>query len=114
MVSKLDLSQGLSLVDSARVVLAQQQRQRAQDLNLLVLLVGQPLPDTLAPAHTLAPTELSELPAGLPSDLLAVRPDIRAAEQQLIGANANIGAARANFFPRIIADRQRRQRQFAS
>ena len=100
-VSKVDLSQGQSLVDTARVVLAQQQRQRAQDANLLVLLVGQPLPDSLAPANTLARTELSELPAGLPSDLLAVRPDIRAAEQQLIGANANIGAARANFFPRI-------------
>ncbi|MDB5907919.1 MAG: multidrug transporter [Massilia sp.] len=100
-VSKLDLSQALSLVDTARVVLQQQLRQRAQDVNLLVLLVGQPLPDNLAPATTLAQTELSELPAGLPSDLLAVRPDIRAAEQQLIGANANIGAARANFFPRI-------------
>jgi multidrug efflux system outer membrane protein len=100
-VSKLDLSQGISLVDTARVVLAQQQRQRAQDANLLVLLVGQPLPDALAPGNTLAQTALSELPAGLPSDLLAVRPDIRSAEQQLIGANANIGAARANFFPRI-------------
>ena len=66
-----------------------------------MLLVGQPLPDSLAPGQTLEQTVLSELPAGLPSDLLAVRPDIRAAEQQLIGANANIGAARANFFPRI-------------
>ncbi|MDB5950910.1 MAG: multidrug transporter [Massilia sp.] len=100
-VSKVDLSQGQSLVDTARVALAQQQRQRAQDINALVLLVGQPLPANLAPANTLAQTELSDLPAGLPSDLLAVRPDIRAAEQQLIGANANIGAARANFFPRI-------------
>lgn len=100
-VSKLDLQQGVSLVDTARVVLQQQLRQRAQDANLLTLLVGQPLPENLAPARTLAQTELSELPAGLPSDLLAVRPDIRAAEQQLIGANANIGAARANFFPRI-------------
>ncbi|MEO7494238.1 MAG: efflux transporter outer membrane subunit [Massilia sp.] len=100
-VSKLDLQQGLSLVDTARVVLAQQQRQRAQDVNLLTLLVGQPLPDNLAPGTTLAQTALSDLPAGLPSDLLAVRPDIRAAEQQLIGANANIGAARAAFFPRI-------------
>ena len=100
-LSKVDLSQGQSLVDTARVALAQQQRQRAQDINALVLLVGQKLPDNLAPANTLAQTELSDLPAGLPSDLLAVRPDIRAAEQQLIGANANIGAARANFFPRI-------------
>jgi len=100
-VSKVDLSQGQSLVDTARVALAQQQRQRAQDINALVLLVGQPLPASLAPANTLAQTELSALPAGLPSDLLAVRPDIRAAEQQLIGANASIGAARANFFPRI-------------
>ncbi|HEU4374558.1 MAG TPA: efflux transporter outer membrane subunit [Telluria sp.] len=100
-VSKIDLSQGMSLVDTARVALAAQLRQRAQDANLLVLLVGQPLPAKLAPGATLADTVLSDLPAGLPSDLLAVRPDIRAAEQQLIGANANIGAARANFFPRI-------------
>jgi multidrug efflux system outer membrane protein len=100
-VSKLDLQQGLSLVDSARVTLAQQQRQKAQDLNLLTLLVGQPLPASLAPGAALAATALPDLPAGLPSDLLTVRPDIRAAEQQLIGANANIGAARAAFFPRI-------------
>jgi multidrug efflux system outer membrane protein len=100
-VSKLDLQQGLSLVDSARVTLAQLQRQRAQDLNLLTLLVGQPLPAAPAAGATLAGTMLAELPAGLPSDLLAARPDIRAAEQQLISANANIGAARAAFFPRI-------------
>jgi NodT family efflux transporter outer membrane factor (OMF) lipoprotein len=100
-VSNLDLQQALSQTESARAVLLQQQRLRAQDINLLVLLVGQPLPDSLAPGQTLEQTVLSELPAGLPSDLLAVRPDIRAAEQQLIGANANIGAARANFFPRI-------------
>ena len=100
-VSKLDLQQAQSLVDSARVTLAQLQRQRAQDLNLLTLLVGQPLPAAPLGGATLAATALADLPAGLPSDLLAVRPDIRAAEQQLIGANANIGAARAAFFPRI-------------
>lgn len=100
-VSKLDLQQGLSLLDSARVVLAQQQRQRAQDLNLLTLLVGQSLPAGPDTSTTLAAMSLSELPAGLPSDLLTVRPDILAAEQQLIAANANIGAARAAFFPRI-------------
>lgn len=100
-LSKLDLQQSASLVESARVTLAQQQRQRAQDINLLTLLVGQPLPGEMPAGGALATTELGELPGGLPSDLLAVRPDIRAAEQQLIAANANIGAARANFFPRI-------------
>jgi len=100
-VSKLDLNQSLSLVETARVVLAQQLRQRAQDANLLTLLVGGPIPDSLPGGVALADTNLAELPPGLPSDLLAVRPDIRSAEQQLIAANANIGAARANFFPNI-------------
>ncbi|WP_332847671.1 efflux transporter outer membrane subunit [Massilia sp. S19_KUP03_FR1] len=100
-VSKLDLDQSLSLVEQARVVLAQQLRQRAQDANALTLLVGGPIPDTLPQGVPLAETRLAELPPGLPSDLLAVRPDVRSAEQQLIAANANIGAARANFFPNI-------------
>ncbi|MBW8896996.1 MAG: efflux transporter outer membrane subunit [Massilia sp.] len=99
--SKLDLQQAVSLVEQARTTLAQAQRQRAQDLNQLTLLVGQPIPDNLPAGATLATTNLPDLPAGLPSDLLAARPDIRAAEQQLIAANANIGAARANYFPRI-------------
>jgi len=99
--SRLDLDQASSLVEQARTTLAQAQRQRAQDINLLTLLVGQPIPDDLPPGATLATTNLPDLPAGLPSDLLTVRPDIRSAEQQLIAANANIGAARANYFPRI-------------
>jgi NodT family efflux transporter outer membrane factor (OMF) lipoprotein len=100
-VSKLELKQSTSLVEGARAELARFQRQRAQDANLLTLLVGQPIPDNLAPGATLANTELPDLPAGMPSDLLTARPDIRAAEQQLMAANANIGAARANYFPRI-------------
>jgi multidrug efflux system outer membrane protein len=100
-VSKLDLDTAQSLVDNARFVLQQQLRQRAQDDNLLTLLVGQPLPASLPGGSTLAGTNLPDLPAGLPSDLLATRPDVRAAEQQLIAANANIGAARAAYFPRI-------------
>jgi multidrug efflux system outer membrane protein len=99
--SKLDLQQAVSLVEQARTTLAQAQRQRAQDINFLTLLVGQPIPDNLPTGATLATTNLPDLPAGMPSDLLAVRPDIRSAEQQLIAANANIGAARANYFPRI-------------
>jgi NodT family efflux transporter outer membrane factor (OMF) lipoprotein len=100
-ISKLDLQQAVSLVEQARTVLAQQQRLRAQDANALTLLVGQTIPDTLPAGGTLATTSLPDLPAGLPSDLLVSRPDIRAAEQQLIAANADIGAARANYFPRI-------------
>ena len=120
--SALDMRQAESLAASARATRAQQQRLRAQDFNLLTLLVGQPLPERLVPAlpqvtAAAAPRSLSEptpavqpaaelpgfapVPAGLPSDLLLRRPDVRAAEQQLIAANANIGAARANFFPRI-------------
>jgi NodT family efflux transporter outer membrane factor (OMF) lipoprotein len=99
--SRFELQQARSLVETALATLAAQQRQRAQNLNHLTLLVGTPVPPGAAAGATLATTELPDLPAGLPSDLLANRPDIRAAEQQLIAANANIGAARANFFPRI-------------
>lgn len=90
-----------SLVAAARVNRVALQRQRAQDQNALVLLLGQPLPEQLPPAHALAEHQLPALPAGLPSEVLLQRPDVRAAEQQLIAANANIGAARAAFFPRI-------------
>jgi multidrug efflux system outer membrane protein len=100
--SQIDVRQAESLLESARVALAQVTRQRALDENALVLLLGQPLPATLpAGLPITAPATLPELATGLPSDLLARRPDIRQAEQLLIAANANIGAARAAFFPRI-------------
>ena len=120
--SALDMRQAESLA-AAAAARAQQLRLRAQDINLLTLLVGQPIDGALIPALPPAvaaagvpadlaqpldgitpPAELpafAQVPAGLPSELLLRRPDIRAAEQQLIAANANIGAARANFFPRI-------------
>ena len=100
--SELDLRQAESLLEAGRVALAQQTRQRALDENALVLLVGRPLPVDLPAATPLgrAPA-MADLPAGLPSDLLVRRPDVRQAEQQLVAANANIGAARAAFFPRI-------------
>ncbi len=132
-LNELDLRSGQSLVEAARVTLAQAQRQFAQDASALNLLLG-----TTAPAHLMPPAptssallagvsdmqgtssgakpmaladalalqaslwpSLSELPVGLSSDVLLQRPDIAQAEQQLISANANIGAARAARFPRI-------------
>ena len=101
--SELDYAQSRALHEAARATLAQVQRQRALNENMLALLIGQPLP-----AHLPTSTQrlsgaalLGDVPAGLPSDLLERRPDIRQAEQQLLAANANIGAARAAFFPRI-------------
>ncbi len=117
--SALDFRQAESLAAAARATLAQQRRLRALDVNALTLLVGQPLPDTIVraagpsqasttPSGGSAPDAVTsvgaifrDVPAGLPSDLLNRRPDIRQAEQQLIAANASIGAARAAFFPRI-------------
>ena len=101
--SELDLRLAESLLESANVSLAQQMRQRAFNVNTLTLLVGQSLVGALAVTSgpALNAATLQDVPAGLPSDLLVRRPDIRQAEQQLIAANANIGAARAAFFPRI-------------
>ncbi len=103
--SELDNRQATSLAEAARATLIQQQRQRMLDENALVLLLGQSLPDdiraSLPSARLSGAAPMQPLRAGLPSDLLERRPDIRQAEHQLIGANANIGAARAAFFPRI-------------
>ena len=100
--SDYEVAQALSLVEGARAALALFTRQRAQDHNALELLIGQPLPADLPPGLPLQGQGLlAELPAGLPSQLLAQRPDVRQAERQLQAANANIGAARAAFFPRI-------------
>lgn len=98
--SALDLRQAESLTAAARATLAQQRRTIALDLNALTLLVGQEVPANLLPgAGDVAPFQ--PVPEGLPSELLTRRADIRQAEQQMVAANANIGAARAAFFPRI-------------
>lgn len=104
--SGLDLRGAESLVESARATLAQLERQRALDLNALNLLVGQPLPDAALadlPAGLALTAQglVGLVPAALPSEVLLRRPDVRGAEQQLLAANANIGAARAAFLPRI-------------
>ena len=171
--SALDMRQAEALTESAKAAVAQQRRLREQDINLLTLLVGQPIPENMLPAvppvaanateaHDAQPaampkaaraakarnrkamqgaaqtqsttndtaqgagqadsangtgnlatpaipaasarntlSQFADVTVGLPSDVLLNRPDIRAAEQQLMAANANIGAARAAFFPRI-------------
>jgi multidrug efflux system outer membrane protein len=99
--SALDLRQAESLAATGRAALAQQQRARALDVNALNLLVGESVPAELLQVAEAETAVLADVPAGLPSDLLTRRADIRQAEQTLIAANANIGAARAAFFPRI-------------
>ncbi len=100
--SELDYRLNESLLEAARVTLAQFTRQRAVDENALTLLLGQAVPSDLPPPLAMSEQRLAvDLPSGLPSEVLTRRPDVRQAEQQLIAANANIGAARANFFPRI-------------
>lgn len=96
-----ELRSAESLRAAAQASLAALQRQRLQDRNALALLIGQPVPDALPAAASIDTLELAALPAGLPAEVLLQRPDIRQAEQQLIAANAQIGAARAAFFPRI-------------
>ncbi|MCM2251285.1 MAG: efflux transporter outer membrane subunit [Ramlibacter sp.] len=99
--SELDFRQAQSLAEGARATLSQLHRQRALDQNALALLLGQPLPADFKADPGMASVTLPDVPAGTPSEVLVRRPDVRQAEQQLIAANANIGAARAAFFPRI-------------
>lgn len=99
--SGLDLRQDEALTQNAKVAELTLRRQRAQALNALTLLVGQPLTDLPAAQPLSEQTIRTDLFIGMPSDLLVQRPDIRSAEQSLLAANANIGAARAAFFPRI-------------
>jgi multidrug efflux system outer membrane protein len=98
--SALDVRQARTLVEGARAQKFEYTRNVAQDANALQLLVGGPLPTGLK-AVSLEGDYLADIPAGLPSDLLHQRPDIREAEHRLLAANANIGAARAAFFPSV-------------
>ncbi len=115
-LTKLTLTQGAgtmltvaeaeTTLRTAEASVEQYTRQVAQDLDEIVLLAGATLPDGLQ-TRMIAQNGLASevafpaLPVGLPSDLLQRRPDIRAAEHTLLAANANIGAARAAFFPSL-------------
>ncbi|HEU4601514.1 MAG TPA: efflux transporter outer membrane subunit [Steroidobacteraceae bacterium] len=101
-VSGLELSQSETTVESARADVARYEGNVAQDMNALRLLVGNAIPQDLLPQSADAQSALvAAVPVGLPSDVLLNRPDIVAAEHALRAANANIGAARAAFFPSI-------------
>ena len=100
--SGLTLAQAQTTVESARVDVAAYQSQVQQDLNALNLLAGSQLAEELLPGGLSENSaELLDVPAGLPSSLLQQRPDVLAAEHGLKSANADIGAARAAFFPSI-------------
>lgn len=100
--SELEVRQAQTSYDSARSDIASASTLVAQDRNALELLAGAALPvEDLPTALPAGDVTLADLPADLPSTLLLRRPDIAAAEHQLKGANANIGAARAAFFPII-------------
>src|SRR5690606_22557757 len=100
--SELPVRQAQISVETARNDVANYRTQVAQAQNLLNLLVGQQVPATLLPAQRVTRiTSNTALGAGLPSDLLINRPDVRAAEYRLSAAGANIAAARARLFPTI-------------
>jgi multidrug efflux system outer membrane protein len=101
-VSALDVAQARTTVETARADVAFYGGQIERDVNALNLLVGSPVEAELLPkGFDASLTPLSVLPPGLPSEVLLQRPDVLAAERQLQAANANIGAARAAFFPSI-------------
>lgn len=100
--SALDINQARSQLQAVKADLSAIDRQQARALNALELLVGTSVPGGLPAAAIFGKDQLlASIPAGLPSDLLARRPDILGAEHSLKSRNADIGAARAAFFPNI-------------
>ncbi|MBW9332680.1 efflux transporter outer membrane subunit [Herbaspirillum sp. RU 5E] len=99
--SRLNLTQIETLLTQAQALGAQLEQQRAQRLNALTLLAGSTVELPVGQARPALDAVFPELPPGTPSLLLTRRPDVAAAEHRLQAANANIGAARAAFFPSI-------------
>lgn len=99
---ELDVARARTTVDTARVNVAAAEAKVTADENALALLLGTPVTPDMVPACRLADVmPLADVPPGVPSEVLSRRPDVVAAEHTLKAANANIGAARAQFFPRI-------------
>jgi len=101
MASEIDLRRAQSQVEIARGDVARYSQWVAQDENALNLLVGSSVKEELLPASLESISPPSEFSAGVSSEVLLGRPDVVAAEHRLKAAYANIGAARAAFFPRI-------------
>jgi outer membrane protein, multidrug efflux system len=99
--NELDLRTAEAQVESARFSLSAARQQKALSDDALALLLGGPLPAGLPEGSALESEAVLELPAGVPSEVLQRRPDVLAAEHLLLATNANIGAARAAFFPSI-------------
>lgn len=101
LASELDLRRAQTQVEEAKGDVARFMERVAQDENALNLLVGSPVPGELLPPELNGVNPPKEISAGISSEILLKRPDIVAAEHQLKALNANIGVARAAFFPRI-------------
>jgi multidrug efflux system outer membrane protein len=99
--TELDLRQAQTPVESARRDVAAYTQHAAQDENALNLLAGVPVPAELLSSELGRVSSPQEVAPGLPSDVLLTRPDVLQAETSLKAANADIGAARAAFFPRV-------------
>ncbi len=99
-ISELELNQVKSEYEQALATIPQIEKQVTFQENALSLLLGRN-PGPIARGKNIDELVLPAVPAGLPSDLLERRPDIRQAEQALIAANARIGVAKAQFFPTI-------------
>ena len=99
-ISNLELSQVMSEYQAARARIPELEKQIAQRENALSILLGRD-PAAIDRGRKISDLQLPAVPAGLPSELLTRRPDIRQAEQELIAANAQIGVARAAYFPTV-------------
>ncbi|GAA3585373.1 multidrug efflux RND transporter outer membrane subunit EefC [Gibbsiella greigii] len=101
--SAADVSEAETTYQQARASVASYKTLVAQDINALNLLVGETVPENLLPGpiESLAPQAIALVPAGVSSAVLLRRPDVIEAEHNLKSENADIGAARANFFPTI-------------
>jgi multidrug efflux system outer membrane protein len=99
--TKLDVLQAQQVLDTANAQIPDLERQIAQQENAISILLGNYPQDVARGVALVAQTLPPQVPTGLPSSIIERRPDIREAEQILIAANADIGVAKAQFFPQI-------------